>query len=326
MATGGTGASALGGLLSVRSTDGPLAFAALALFAFVELGLWRGRPVLAELPERVRFLWAWLLSPMVLWLLVPFTWRLRTLRQISAYDLRPPPGGIAARLGFYPEAAWLSWSPPSARWLVATLLLATLVAAWRFGDVRRRLLPIAAVCGLELLALLLLSRRNYQERFLLNLVPLLALSAAAWVPAVRSGALRLALAGGATLLLAFSVGPSWSKPALAATLSEGFVDSETGEACQNLARALPIASGVLLNQTSLLRRQACAMWFTFAARERGADVDVRAVRPRPQWKEAVLVTEQCETLQSPQGLVAEGPLVRAGPLCGQRFRAMEEPQ
>jgi hypothetical protein len=325
LSTGGAVASTLGGYVSVRSADGPMAFAALALFAFVEVALWRGRSGLAELPERVKFLWVWLFSPMALWLLIPFTWRLRTLRQISAYDMWPPPEGLAARLRFYPEAAWDSWSPASARWLVAALLVATLLAAWRSTDVRRRLLPIAAVCGLELLALLLLSRRNYQERFLLNLVPLLALSAAAWVPAVRSGALRLALAGTATLLLAFVVVPTWSRPALAATLSEGFVDAETGEACRSLAEALPIQSGVLLNETSLLHRQACAMWVTFAARERGADVDVRAVRPRGLWKEALLVTEGCEALQAPQGLLAEGPLLRAGPLCGQRFHVTAQP-
>ncbi len=324
-ATGGTDATAWGSRLSVRSVDGPLALASLALFGYVEFALWRGRSGLAQLPERVRFLWVFLLSPMVLWLLIPFTWRLRTLGRISAYDMRPPPEGLLARLRFYPEAAWDSWFPSSARWLVALLVAATLVAAWRSRDVRRRLLPLAAVCAVELLALLFLSRRNYQERFLLNVVPLMALSAAAWVPAVRLAPLRVALAGTATVVLALLVAPSWSRPALAATLSEGFVDTETGEACRALAEALPITSGVLLNETSLLRRQACAMWVTFAARERGADVDVRAVRPRARWKEALLLTERCDALEAPQGLLAEGPLVQAGPLCGQRFRAVGPP-
>jgi hypothetical protein len=325
-ATGGTGATVLGGGLSVRSVDGPFALAALTFFGYVQLALWRGRSGLqAQVPERVRFLWAWLLSPMVFWLLIPFTWRLRTLGRISAYDMRAPPEGIAARLLFYPDAAWDSWSPGSARWLVALLLAATLVTAWRSSDVRRRMLPVAAVCAVELLALLVLSRRNYQGRFLLNLVPLVALSTAAWVPAIRQNALRAALAGGATLALALVVAPSWSRPSLAATLSEGFVDTETGDACRALAKALPISSGVLLNETSLLRRQACAMWVTFSARERGADVDVRALRPRAQWKEALVLTEECNALKAPEGLLAEGPVVRAGPLCGQRFRPVVAP-
>jgi hypothetical protein len=324
-ASGGSAVTLLGGRLSMRSADGPVAFASLALFGYVQLALRRGRAGLAQFPERVRFLWVWLLSPMLLWLLIPFTWRLRTLGRISAYDMRAPPEGFAARLFFYPHAAWDSWSPASARWLVALLLGATLVAAWRSSDVRRRMLPIAALCAVELLALLVLSRRNYQERFLLNLVPLVALSTAAWVPAVRQSALRAALAVGATIALTLVVAPSWSRPTLAATLSEGFVDTETGDGCRALAQALPISSGVLLNETSLLRRQACAMWVTFAARERGADVDVRAVRPRAQWKEALLLTESCDALEAPEGLLTEGPLVRAGPLCGQRFRAMGQP-
>jgi hypothetical protein len=322
-ATGG--GTVLGGRLSVRSVDGPLALACLSLFGYGELALWRGRFELAQLPQRVRFLWAWLLSPMVLWLLIPFTWRLRTLGRISAYDMRPPPEGVMARLRFYPQAAWESWFPSSTRWLLALLLVATLVAAWRSREVRQKLLPLAAVCALELLALLVLSRRNYQARFLLNLIPLVALSAAAWVPAVHSGPLRAALACSATVLLVLAIGPSWSRPALAATLSEGFVDAETGDACRALAQALPINSGVLLNETSLSRRQACAMWVTFVARERGADVDVRAVRPRAQWKEALLLTERCEALEAPEGLRAEGPPVWAGPLCGQRFRLKGQP-
>ena len=325
-ATGGNATAVLGGRLSVRSADGPLAFASLALFAYVELALWRGRSGLAQLPERVRFLWAWLLSPMLVWLLVPFTWRLRTLGQISAYDMRAPPEGFAARLFFYPHAAWDSWSPASARWLVALLLGATLVAAWRSSDVRRKMLPIAALCAVELLALLVLSRRNYQGRFLLNLVPLVALSTAAWVPAIRQSALRATLAVGTTIALALVVAPSWSRATLAATLSEGFVDTETGDACRALAQALPISSGVLLNQTSLLRRQACAMWVTFSARERGADVDVRALRPRAHWREALLLTEECDALKAPEGLLEDSPLVHAGPLCGQRFRAVGRPQ
>ena len=291
-----------------------------------ELALWRGRFELAQLPQRVRFLWVWLLSPMVLWLLIPFTWRLRTLGRISAYDMRPPPEGLLARLRFYPQAAWESWFPTSTRWLLALLLVATLVAAWRSREVRQRLLPHRPPFA-HWSSWRCCSSAGATTRSAFFSTSFLSSHSARRPGCRRSTLARFgcALACTATVLLALPVAPCWSRPALATTLSEGFVDAETGDACRALAEALPITSGVLLNETSLRRRQACAMWVTFAARERGADVDVRAVRPRAQWREALLLTERCDALEAPQSLLAEGPLVQAGPLCGQRFRAEGQP-
>ena len=258
---------------------------------------------------------------MALWLLMPFTWRLRTLGRISAYDMGAPPEGLLGRLWFYPHAAWDSFSPAGVRWLLAALLAATLLAAWRSSATRRHLAPLAVLGAVELAALVLLSHRNYQGRFLLNLVPLVALGAAGWVPAVPRALPRTALAAGAAAGLALLGAPAWRPPALAATLSEGFVDTETGDAGRAMARAFPLSDAVLLNQTSLLHRQACAMWVVFLARERRATVDVRGLVPRARWREALVLAEGCETLEPPGGMAAEGPPVRAGPLCGQHFLA-----
>jgi hypothetical protein len=320
-ASGGAEVTLFGRAVSVLSVDGPLAFAALAVFCFVEVALFQDRQRLAtHVPAKVRFLWAWLLTPMALWLLVPFTWRLRTLARISAYDMVAPPEGLWGRLWFYPAAAWETWSPAGVRWLVAALLLATAYAWWRSATLRRQLLPLLVLCACEVTALELLSRRNYQVRFLLNLVPLVALAAAAWVPSIPQRLPRTLLALAATCALAVLTLPAWREQPLAATLSEGFLDTETGDACRAVAVALPVSEAVLLNQTSLTHRQACAMWVTFLARERGTHVDVRGLLPRAQWHEALVLAEGCAALLAPEGFVAEGTAFQAGPVCGQRYR------
>ncbi len=324
--SGGGEVMLLGRRLSVRSADGPFALGSLVLFGYLQLSFWRDRFQLSQhVDAGVRFLWTWLLTPMVAWLLIPFTWRLRTLQRISAYDMVPPPVGLVGRLLFYPQAAWEVWSPGSVRWVVALLLAATVIAAWRTSAVRRQMLPLGILCALELVALLVLSRRNYQQRFLLNLVPVAALAAAAWIPAIRHVGFRSLLALSTTAALIALAGPSWLNPPLSKTLSEGFLDAETGDACRAVAEALPFTNGVLLNETSLVHRQTCAMWVTFLARERGADVDVRATRPRAQWREALLLTEGCEALSEPEGFRVAGSEFRSGPLCGQRYVARSTP-
>jgi hypothetical protein len=62
------------------------------------------------------------------------------------------------------------------------------------------------------------------------------------------------------------------------------------------------------------------MWVLFFARQRGAEVDVRALRPRSKWGEALVLSEGCNALQVPEGLVPEGPPFESWPLGGQRFR------
>ena len=64
-ATGGVDGTYLRIQVRLRGIQGPVAWAALALFAFVEHALWGERVRLSEVvPERLRFLWAWLVTPM----------------------------------------------------------------------------------------------------------------------------------------------------------------------------------------------------------------------------------------------------------------------
>jgi len=322
MLTGGGEGRLLGLPLAVRRLQGPVAFGALTAFAYLELALWRARERLrTDIPERVRFLWVWLATPMAAWLLVPFTWRLRTLLHTSFdYVSGEAPAGPVARLLFYPKAVWTGWAPPGLQWVLLVLFLATVVAAWRSPATRKRVVPIAVLALAELLILVLVNHRNYQARFILNLAPLAALWAAAWVPAVGRPAARAGLALGVAALFGFRAAPGWERPALAATLSEGFVSRETGDACRALARALPLDHGVLVNRTSLVQRQACALWVKLVARERGAEVDVYGAWPPPRWEQALVLAEGCASLEAPEGLLPDGPELESGPLCGRRYR------
>jgi len=319
---GGWEGRVLGLPLSLHRAQGPVAFGALAAFAYLELALWRARERLAgEIPGRVRFLWAWLATPMVAWLLVPFTWRLRTLALTSFdYVSGETPPDLAARLLFYPRAAVTGWAPPGLQWALLLLLVASVLAAWRRPETRRLIVPLAALAAAELLALLLLNRHNYQARFILNLAPLAALWAAAWIPAVPRPVVGAALALGAAAVFAFGAAPGWERPALAATLAQGFETTETGDSCRSLARALPLSRGVLLNRTSLSHRQTCALWVKLVARERGADVDVYGVWLRARWEEALVLAEGCASVEGPEGFFPDGAEVASGPLCGRRYR------
>jgi hypothetical protein len=321
MLSGGGEGRLLGLPIAVRRLQGPVAFGALTMFAYLELALWRAREGLREeIPERVRFLWVWLATPMAAWLLVPFTWRLRTLVHTSFdYVSGEAPPGLAARLLFYPKAS-LSWAPAGLSGLLLALLAATLVAAWLSPGTRRRVVPLAVLGGAELVTLVLLNHRNYQARFILNLAPLAALWAAAWTPAVARPVLRAGLALGVAAAFAGGAAPGWERPALAATLSQGFVATETGDACRALARALPLEHGVLVNRTSLSQRQACALWVKLVARERGTDVDVYGAWPRPRWEQALVLAEGCASVEAPEGLLPDGAEVESGPLCGRRYR------
>jgi hypothetical protein len=321
-ATGGGELALLGQRISLHGPQGPLAFGALSLFAFLQLAWWRGRADLSrEVPDRVRFLWAWLATPMGLWLLVPFTWRLRVLLLTSFdYVSGETPEGLAERLLFYPRAAWNGWIPTGGHGLVLVLAAAVAVASWRSTVTRRLLAPFTALVLGELLALVVLNARNYQARFILNLAPVMALWAASWVPAVPRPRLRAVVALAAASLVAWRAAPAWGRQPLVATLAQGFESAENGDACRGIARALPLERGVLQNQTSLPRRQTCALWVKLVARERGADVDVYGVWPRARWQEALVLAEGCGALRPPEGLVPEDGEVSSGPVCGQRFR------
>jgi hypothetical protein len=295
--------------------------AATVAFAFVWLALAADRERLAAaLPPRLRFAWSWLLVPMVLWLLVPFTWRLETLVTSTTFDSGRGALGLVDRLLFYPRAVLEGWFPPGARWLAVLLLFGTVVAARFSPRVRGQLLPVAAVAGLELAALTVLAGRNLQPRFAVNLAPLVALAAALWVPALHRPSLRALLAGGASLLLLGAVLPVWRGPALAATVARGFESRENGDACREVARALPLSEGELVNETHPSRLQLCNLWVKLLARERG---DRMLVRER--WTEAgthtvLLLTDGTEPQGPRSGWTPLGVEAQAGVVHGALYR------
>lgn len=320
--TGGLSATVFGQEVSLYRVRGPVAFGALLVFVFVELAFWQERVWLAaEIPRRARFLWKWLLTPMIAWTLVPFTWRLQTLVTGLGFDsnqLRP--GAILHRLLDPPRAAWAGWFPPDGRWIVVTLLGASLVAAWCSVAARRVLVPLGALVLFQVTLLAVFKQGNFQPRLILNLAPLVALAAAAWIPAVPRLP-RVLLATGAATLLLWAVLPLWRGPELVATLSRGFGSAAAGSACREVARALPISRGVLVNETGPEQFQSCALWVKLFARERGAQVLIREPWPRPGRHE-VLVLQDGTVPTGPRiGLVPQGTEARSGLVRGQRYHA-----
>src|SRR5262249_15632419 len=268
----------------------PVWLGALSLFALLELALWRGRQILqALLTPRVRFFWVWPLTPMVAWLLVPFTWRLEALAARVRFDRHPgSSGGLLARRTFVPGAAWEGWLAPGVGWLALLLLAATLLAAWRSPLVRRLVLPFGAVGLVQLGMLTLLNRGNYQPRLIVNLAPLLALAAGAWLPVVALAGLRAGLAVVASVLICAGSSPRRQPPALVTTLSQGFEAAENGDDCRNAARAFPLSRGLLVNRTTGVRAQLCSLWVGMVSRERGTEVVVRGPPRRPGGEVLVL--------------------------------------
>lgn len=320
-ATGGFSVAVLGLSVTARDPHGPLAFAALALLAFVERALWRGRaPLAAALPERLRFLWCWLATPMAAWLVVPFTWRLRGLLGTAAgYRSADAPPDLAARLLYYPRAAWEGWAAPGTAPLLAALLAATALAAWRVPALRRRLAPLAALAVVEVLALALGSRHNFQERFALDLAPLAAAAAAAWVPALSRPRLRACAAAAVALALAAAAAPGWRSGPLARDLSAGFDPADRGEACRRAALALAGGRAALVNGTPISHVQGCTLWQAVVARQRGGSIEL-VYRPGPGFEEAIVLTDCAARAPSLEGFLPEGHPFRAEPVCGQRFR------
>jgi hypothetical protein len=318
--TGGGELWLLGVRISARRVHGPLAFGSLALFAFVQLALWQERTALRTIvPERLRFLWVWLASPMAAWLLVPFSRRLQVLTETSfTYALADPPRGLE-RVFYFPAAAWRSWFPGEARWIFAALLIATLIAAWREPVTRRLLVPAGALVLCELVLLTGVNSRNFQTRFVLNLAPLVILFAASWVPAIRSRFASAALALGATVLLAIAVQPQWERPALITTLSAGFWEPEIGNACRELAERLPLTGGVFVNEVVLRDKPTCAMWVRFVARAAGAEVHVRGDPPGDPGPQALRISDGSQPRTALEGLEPDSPEIRVGPFTGQRY-------
>ena len=312
---GGTAGTFLGIALSFRDVHGPVAWLALVLFAFVERALYRGRARLAlQIPERLRFLWAFLATPMAAWILVPFTWRLRTLVVTAAvYHSGASPPGLAGRLLFYPLAAFKSWLPKGAGPVLLALLAASAWAALRSREVRRLFAPVVALAAVEGLVLAAGSRHNFQARFALNLAPLLALGAGAFIAALPRGLAWIALPASAALALLLLAAPLFREGALAAALSEGFDPEEHALACRRLAEAIP-PGAVILNGGP----QGCALWAAVLARQAGrvAEFDVRA---RPEHRTLFLISDCLSPPPVPEGFVG-GDELEAGPFCGRVCR------
>ena len=294
--------------------------AAAAAFGFVSLAFATERGRLREvLPARLRFAWAWVLTPMALWLLLPFTWRLETLVASTTYDAALGQLGLLERLGYYVRAAWTGWFPPGARWIALALLGGTAAAARVAPRVRAQLAPIGTVLGLELLLLTFLAGRNFQPRFSLNLAPLVALAATLWIPVVPRPGLRLGLAGVTAAALAVLVLPGWRAPALAATLARGFESQDKGDVCRGIARALPFSEGELVNETHPSWLQLCNLWVKLLARERGDRVLVRERWAGPALHRVLLLVDGTQPPGDRTGWRPLGPERRIGTVRGQLF-------
>jgi hypothetical protein len=303
----------------------PIWLAALTLFLLVQLLLWRSRRALRTgMEPRVRYFWLWLFTPMAAWLLVPFCWRLEVLADSVRFDShQASTRGLLDRLLYYPRAAWEGWFTPGAGWLALLLLGATAATAIRSPFVRRLVVPFATLAGVELAMLTLLSRSNFQPRLTVNLAPLLALGAAAWVPAVAAPRPRALLAVAAAAVLCAGAWTRWQRPALATTLSQGFEVVEVGDDCRDAARAFDLSYGVLVNRTTGGRAQLCSLWVELVTRERGADVVVRGNAMRPGPHRVLVLAERAEEVGPREGLVPVGDPRRFGAVWGRAYRTAD---
>src|SRR4029453_17926505 len=73
--------------------------------------------------------------------------------------------------------------PSDGRWIVVVLLCGSIVAAFRSATTRLVLLSLGALVLFEIAFLTLFHQRSLQPRLIVHLAPLVALAAAAWVPA-----------------------------------------------------------------------------------------------------------------------------------------------
>jgi hypothetical protein len=147
-----------------------------------------------------------------------------------------------------------------------------------------------------------------------------ALCAVAWVPAVTRTS-RLVLGAGAAAALLWAVLPLWRGPELVATLSRGFESAANGDACREVARAVPISRGVLVNETAPARFETCALWVKLFARERGAQVLIREPWTRGGRHEVLLLEDGTVPAGLRTGLVPLGGEARHGPVRGERYLA-----
>ncbi len=312
--SGGLETRLLGVPIGLRSAHGPAFWAAFLAFAGSVHAAWASRETLRRaVPPRLRGLATWLLLPMCAWLLVPFTWRLRTLAVTAAtYESGEAPGGLPGAALFYPRALWRSWPAPARVAVLIGLGLSTW-SALRHPPTRRRLAAVGALAALELAALSL-SRANFQARFALNLVPLLALAAALWAPAL-SRLPRAAAALALAALLAWPAAGLWRRGPLAETLAEGFAHPAIGPACAAAAGALPPEARSFVNLTPADYRQDCNLAVVLEARRRGGWAAERGPGD-PGPGPLLLLAPDCRVPEGPLSRFSSaGPPVRAGEVC-----------
>jgi len=293
--------------------------ATLTVVATVVLSLASDRARLRlALPPRVRFAWTWLLCPMLVWLLLPFTWRLETLVASATFDAGVGALEPADRWLFYLRAAWHGWFHGGGRWIALALLGCTVLGALRSARMRAQLVPIAAVLVLELAVLTALGGRNLQPRFAVNLAPLVAVGLALWTTAVPGARWHVLTAVVSVALLACGL-PLWREAPLEAALGRGFESRENGDACREVARALPLQSGELVNETHPSRLQTCSFWVKALARERGASVRVREPWLGPEPHTVLLLTDGTQPAGARDGWSALGTPARHGAVVGALF-------
>jgi hypothetical protein len=320
--TGGWELRLAGQEVRLRDAAGPSFWAAFLLFYGAALGAWGERAALRDgIPRPLRALAVWLAGPMVAWTLVPFTWRLRTILFTAAgyqSHVVVPPGPLGG-LRFYLSALLRDGYDRPARAAVALGLAAALTAAVRVPAARRRLAPLLALAGLELCALGLGSRANFQARFALNLVPVVALLCAAPLQ-LLPGLGRLALSLPLVALLAASAGALWSGARLPKALEPGFAAVAVQNACVTLSGLVPPVRGALVNGAPDPWRQDCAMDLFFEARKQGIRLDVHRGRPRRGDSEALDLSVGCRP-PPPElaGFEPAGPPAEVGELCAQRY-------
>jgi len=298
--------------VSVRRAAGPAFWAAFLAFYGLLLGLWRSRARFrADVPWQLRALWVWLAVPMGAWLLVPFAWRLRMLVYTAAtFQAGAPPPGRLLALAYYPRAIWEDWWPPPALAAVGAGLVLTALAAVRDAALRRRLVAPLAVVVVEILALGLGSSANFQPRFAVNLAPLLALGAVAWLPTAAS---RWAPAAGAALtaVLWATAVPAWRPAPLAARLSGGYGERQVAETCAALVKGLALRDGALVVDLAPGWRQDCILQLQLQAFRQEVRI-VEWERGTPLPRVVMRLSDRCDLEPPPPGLRLER---RAGPVC-----------
>jgi hypothetical protein len=110
---------------------------------------------------------------------------------------------------------------------------------------------------------------------------------------------------------------------LALTLSQGFESTENGDDCRDAARAFPLSHAVLVNETAPSRTQICNLWVKLLARQRGADVLVRAHGTRPGPHEVLVLAERPAEVGMREGLVPlDGPR-QFGTVWGRAYRTAD---